>query len=104
MQIQIITYQLKDISQEGYLAQMVNPDAPILADVPGLIWKIWVAKPENNVYGGVYLWKDRASMETFGTSDMLKTIVARPYLFNIAVSDYEVREDPTQITRGPVFD
>ena len=37
MQAQLITYQLKDISQAEYLKQMVEPDAPVLAKVPGLL-------------------------------------------------------------------
>ena len=43
MHAQIITYQLNDISQTEYLKQMVEPDAPILADVSGLISKVWLA-------------------------------------------------------------
>lgn len=41
MHAQLITYQLNDISQTEYLKQMVEPDAPILADVSGLISKVW---------------------------------------------------------------
>jgi len=37
MQAQLITYQLHDISQADYLKKMVEPDAPVLAKVPGLI-------------------------------------------------------------------
>ena len=37
MQAQLITYQLRDISQAEYLKQMVEPDAPVLSNVPGLI-------------------------------------------------------------------
>jgi hypothetical protein len=32
MQAQLITYRLKDISQVEYLKQMVEPDAPLLAN------------------------------------------------------------------------
>ena len=45
MQAQLITYQLKDISQAEYLKQMVEPDAPIIAKVKGLISKVcWQTK------------------------------------------------------------
>jgi len=46
MHAQIITYQLNDISQAEYLKQMVEPDAPILAEVKGLISKVWLADIE----------------------------------------------------------
>ena len=55
MQAQIITYQLNDISQAEYLKQMVEPDAPILAKVKGLISKVWLADIEKNTFGGFYL-------------------------------------------------
>jgi hypothetical protein len=52
MQAQLITYQLKDISQAEYLKQMVEPDAPILAEVKGLISKVWLADEEKK-----YFWR-----------------------------------------------
>jgi len=70
---------------------------------PGLVWKVWLANPETNTYGGTYLWKDRASMEVFNDSEVLRTVAARPYLYNVVSADYEVREDPTRVTRGPAF-
>ena len=46
MHAQLITYQLKDISQAEYLKQMVEPDAPIFAKVKGLISKVWLTDEE----------------------------------------------------------
>ena len=59
MQAQLITYQLRDISQADYLKQMVEPDAPVLASVPGLISKVWLADEETNSFGGFYLWENQ---------------------------------------------
>ena len=66
MQAQIITYQLNDISQTEYLKQMVEPDAPILANVKGsyfkglvsrrrkkLFWRVLFMGKQNS-YGRVY--------------------------------------------------
>ena len=55
MHAQLITYQLKDISQAEYLKQMVEPDAPVLAKVPGLVSKVWLTDEEKNTFGGFYL-------------------------------------------------
>jgi hypothetical protein len=52
MHAQLITYQLKDISQAEYLKQMVEPDAPILANVKGLISKVWLSDVEKK-----YFWR-----------------------------------------------
>ena len=100
MQAQIITYQLHDISQVEYLKQMVEPDAPILANVKGLISKVWLSDEEKNTYGGFYLWESKAAMETFMHSDLVAAVVSRPFVKNVSSVDYEVNEKASAITRG----
>ena len=100
MQAQIITYQLKDISQEEYLKQMVEPDAPILANVNGLISKVWLADEEKNTFGGFYLWETKAAMEAFMHSDLVAAVVSRPFVKNVSSVDYSVNETASKITRG----
>jgi hypothetical protein len=100
MQAQLITYQLTDISQADYLKQMVEPDAPVLANVPGLISKVWLADEQKNSFGGFYLWKDKAAMEAFMRSDLVKTVVSRPFVQNVSSVDFEVNQKASTITRG----
>ena len=100
MQAQLITYQLKDISQPEYLKQMVEPDAPILAKVKGLISKVWLTNEEKNTYGGFYLWENKSVMEDFMHSDLVKAVVSRPYVKNVSSVDFEVNETASLITRG----
>ena len=100
MQAQIITYQLTDISQEEYLKQMVEPDAPILANVNGLISKVWLVDEEKNTFGGFYLWETKAAMEAFMHSDLVAAVVSRPFVKNVSSVDYTVNETASKITRG----
>jgi hypothetical protein len=100
MQAQLITYQLAVISQAEYLKQMVEPDAPVLAKVPGLISKVWLADEGKNAFGGFYLWEDRAAMEAFMHSDLVKAVVSRPFVKNVSSVDFEVNRDASLITRG----
>ena len=100
MQAQLITYQLKDISQADYLKQMVEPDAPILANVKGLISKVWLTDEAKNSFGGFYLWEDKTAMENFMHSDLVKVIVSRPYVTNVSSVDFEVNQSASLITRG----
>jgi hypothetical protein len=100
MQAQIITYQLNDISQTEYLKQMVEPDAPVLANVKGLISKVWLANEEKNSFGGFYLWESKTAMEEFMNSDLVKAVVSRPFVKNVSSVDYEVNEKASLITRG----
>jgi hypothetical protein len=100
MHAQIITYQLNDISQADYQKQMVEPDAPILADVSGLIAKVWLADEEKNTFGGFYLWESKEAMETFMQSDLVAAVVSRPFVTNVSSVDYTVNEAASKITRG----
>src|ERR1051325_11428028 len=100
MQAQIITYQLKDISQAEYLKQMVEPDAPLIANVKGLISKVWLADQEKNSYGGFYLWESKSAMEDFMHSDMVKAVVSRPFVKNVSAVDWEGNKQASIITRA----
>ena len=100
MQAQLITYQLQDISQAEYLRKMVEPDAPVLAQVPGLISKVWLVDEEKNSFGGFYLWENKTAMENFMHSDLVRAVVSRPFVKNVSSVDFEVNQDASLITRG----
>ena len=100
MRAQMITYQLTDISQEEYLRQMVVPDAPVLANVPGLISKVWLADEAKNMFGGFYLWENKTAMDAFMRSDLVKAVVSRPFVKNVSSVDFEVNQNASSITRG----
>src|ERR671925_1942928 len=100
MHAQVITYQLGDISQAEYQEQMVTPDAPILAEVDGLISKVWLADEEKNTFGGFYLWESKEAMEDFMQSDFVAGVVSRPFVKNVSSVDYAVNESASKITRG----
>ena len=100
MHAQLITYQLNDISQADYLKQMVEPDAPILANVKGLISKVWLSDVEKNTFGGFYLWENKTAMENFMHSELVKAVVSRPFVKNVSSVDYEVNQTASLITRG----
>jgi putative monooxygenase ydhR len=100
MHAQLITYHLSDISQSDYLEQMVEPDAPILANVSGLISKVWLADEGNNTFGGFYLWESKEAMDTFMQSDLVAAVVSRPFVKDVSSVDYTVNEAASQITRG----
>src|SRR5580765_6020325 len=100
MHAQLITYQLNNISQADYLKQMVEPDAPILANVKGLISKVWLTDEEKNTFGGFYLWESKTAMEDFMHSELVKAVVSRPYVKNVSCVNFEVNQTPSLITRG----
>ncbi len=99
MHAQVITYRLKGLSQEQYY-ELCEPLAPIIAAQPGLIEKVWLADPATNTYGGLYKWQDRAAMEAFMQTDVVKGFASHPGIVELASQDYPVWEEATRATRG----
>jgi hypothetical protein len=71
-----------------------------LAKVPGLISKTWLVDEPKNTFGGFYLWENKAAMESFMKSDLVKTVVSRPFVKNVSSVDFEVNQKASMITRG----
>ena len=99
MHAQIINYRLNGITETEYLASG-PPDAAAIADVPGLVSKVWLAVPATNTYGGFYLWRDRTAMEAFMASGLVAALMARPHLAGITSRDFAVLEALSRTTRG----
>jgi quinol monooxygenase YgiN len=99
--VQIVNFSLKDLSEDGYRALGAEL-APAYGSLPGLLAKVWLASPETNSYGGVYLWEDRAAMERYLASDLLKSVMSSPHLVDITSSDFAVYEDITRATQPNV--
>lgn len=97
MHVQIVTLNLKDTTEAEYLALSENL-APTFAAMPGLLTKVWLADQATNTYGGVYLWKDRAAMESYMAGDIVAGLAANPHVANITSKDYGVLDGPTRVT------
>jgi quinol monooxygenase YgiN len=97
--VQIVNFHLKDISEEDYRG-LTEAIAPAFADLPGLVSKTWLADPETNTYGGVYVWQDRQAMENYKETDIYKGMSTNPHLDGVTVKDFAVLENPTRTTRG----
>jgi heme-degrading monooxygenase HmoA len=76
--IQIITFGLKGISEEGY-AKGAEAVAPTIAAMPGLLSKHWLADKETNTYGGAYVWRDREAMKAYGKTEVFAAMRDNPH-------------------------
>ncbi len=99
MHVQIVNFSLKGISEEDY-RRHCEAIASAFANLPGLVSKTWLANPETNTYGGVYVWRDLQAMENYTETDLYKGMLVNPHLDDITVRDFAVLENPTRVTRG----
>lgn len=99
MHIQIVTFQLRDITEAEYHASC-DEAAPAFAAVPGLLSKVWLADAATGTYGGVYTWRDRRAMEEFARTELFNEVRTDPHLVGLTSRDFAVLEEPTRVTRG----
>jgi heme-degrading monooxygenase HmoA len=72
MIVQIVMFR-SGLSDEE-VRRTMEDRAPRYRALPGLLQKLYVENKATGEYGGVYVWKDEASLEAFRSSDLAKTI------------------------------
>lgn len=70
--------------------------------VPGLQWKIWLDGEEERRAGGIYLFADRAAAEAYVAGPIVARMKANPDVTDLQIRVFDVRENMTAITNGPV--
>jgi hypothetical protein len=90
-----------NVTGEEY-AQAVAALADAYAAVPGLRWKIWIINENGSEAGGIYYLEDEASLKALLDGPLTAQVVSHPALSDFSVKHFDVMEDITTITRGPI--
>jgi hypothetical protein len=80
----------------------VGPLADDFAHVPGLQWKVWLMNETESEAGGIYLFDDESSLDAYLESMLAGAVKNHPALSEMSAKKFEVMEDLTAITRGPM--
>ncbi len=72
-----------------------------IAQTVGLRWKIWIKRSESQEAGGVYLFDDEASAHKF-SEEVVSILKKIPLVTDVTVKIFDVVEEPTRITNGPI--
>jgi hypothetical protein len=70
------------------------------ADVPGLIWKIWLRDENSGRGGGLYLFEDRSSAEAWAKGRFETMTQRMPWSANVTFEYFDVDEELSTITGG----
>jgi hypothetical protein len=84
------------------LAQAFAPFAQPIADTPGLRWKVWLWNPDEGESGGLYLFDDEASLQSYVAGPIITGLKANPAVSDITVKMYGVAEEFSLVTRAPI--
>lgn len=71
----------------------------IAHDVPGLLWKIWIAQPAADVYGGTYLFENVAAAQAYLDSPIPDDIRHEP---DFTTQIFEIEEELSAVTYAPL--
>jgi hypothetical protein len=82
--------------------QAANSLASEFADVAGLRWKVWILNEAENEAGGIYLFNDDSSLQSFLAGPLAAKVQSHPAISDMSVKQSDVMADVTAITRGPV--
>lgn len=100
MHVQIVTYRVEDVSEAEFI-DANREFAAAMAEVPGLLTKIWLQRPGGR-YGGVYLWRDREAYEAFLASELWQEVLADDSMLDVDATDHAVMEELTRATQPGV--
>ncbi len=90
-----------NVSHDQY-EQAVATMADDFAALPGLQWKVWLINDTESEAGGIYLFDSDASLNAFLEGPLAAQVVQHPALSDFSVKQFDVLEDMTTITRGPI--
>ena len=102
MSVKILQLNFKfSVTGEEY-TQAVSALADQFADVPGLIWKIWMINDTDQIAGGIYYFQDEASLKAMLDSPLAAQVMNHPALSDFDAKIFDVMDAVTAVTRGPV--
>ncbi len=84
------------------LAKAFMDLAKPIADVKGLEWKVWLHDPAKKTCGGIYLFKDEASVNGYLNGKIVADIMKNPAVSNIDAKVFDVLPEHSKVTRAPI--
>jgi hypothetical protein len=98
----ILQVNLKFSISRAELESAWLPAAQPIADVPGLVWKIWLMNETEHTAGGIYLFENEPALRAYLAGPIVAAMMVSPVLSNIEARVFDMLESHTSITHGPV--
>ena len=73
-----------------------------IADVPGLLWKVWLMNEAEQQAGGIYLFESEVAAQSYLAGPIVAALKSSPAVSNISAKFFDVLESHSAITHGPV--
>ncbi|HXB16700.1 MAG TPA: YdhR family protein [Solirubrobacteraceae bacterium] len=102
MKLLVVRYGRQLGSDDPEQAPAFLAAAQKLADLPGLIWKLWGFDDSEHVAESVYLFDSAEHARAWGEGPMRAALSSHPGIGNIEVRYYDVDEQLSAVTRAPL--
>jgi Putative mono-oxygenase ydhR len=73
-----------------------------ISNVAGLRWKIWILNEQTSEAGGIYCFDSEESLNGYVMGPIVARLKQHPAVTDVSVKRFDVLEDLTRVTRGPV--
>ena len=90
-----------NVSTEELEKEFESAAKPI-SGVPGLKWKIFGMNEEQGQGAGIYLFEDEDSLRSYLEGPIIAAMKEKTAFSDITITTFDIAEDATAITRGPV--
>lgn len=91
-------YHIAQTEYEALTEQAAQP----IAEVEGLVWKIFLIDEATHEAGGLYLFETTAAAEAYVHGPIITALSQHPGIRNTGIKLFNIQEGVTAVTRGPV--
>ncbi|HET8755097.1 MAG TPA: YdhR family protein [Solirubrobacteraceae bacterium] len=96
MYVQIIEFDAPGLTHAEY-AQFCDQAVPAIAEVPGVLGKLFLADPDSSRRAGIYTFTGREAADAYLRSDLFRAAIAtNPAIANVRARGSELLERPTR--------
>lgn len=97
-----VNYSRAVSKHDAEQAERLAGAAGQIAQLPGLVWKIWIFDEDARVAGGMYLFDTEESARAWGDGPMVPALSSLPGVSDVTMSYFDVDEELTAVTNGPI--
>lgn len=93
---------IQDARADAPSAAALAESATRIATVDGLLWKVWMHADNRRERGGVYLFDSAEAAQAYIDGPIVAALRANPLNYDLSVKRFDVRTEPSEITRAPL--
>ncbi len=96
-----INFKFK-VPRSDYEKATFDQFAKPIANVKGLLWKVWIVNEDKKEAGGIYLFNDESSLKAFLEGNIVAEVMKHPALSDIDAKVFDVMDKHSKVTHGPI--